>query len=351
MIGSDLNLDLPTLGESIATLVSKTAAALSAIEVSIADKATPAALNINAPLDMAGNAITEVTSVQFAAGNLPSVAGSIYYSEGDWYVIDSVGTIKLTDNGALNAAGVAGIAGDYGGVNPAAVSYDDASGEYRFTEAPGTYADLVAHDVVLNGSAGTVRITVNAAIATARVIDVKSLPAAGVSLLAYDPADSTLVDASTVTIDNALTVTDITATEYHHTGEHRRFGMAPAVLLTNCGLTNETGAQKLTSTGASWEWAGPAIPLRLGDRVVAFDIHVSTALAGNITVNLMTYDNVTGAASIDEYVFDPGTTAGTYSRTVAVPATITSTNYNYFRVRGATSGVSIRSILATYTHP
>lgn len=57
MIGTDLNLTLPSTTETMATNIARIATALQSIEDSIAERVSPAGININAPLDMQGNAL------------------------------------------------------------------------------------------------------------------------------------------------------------------------------------------------------------------------------------------------------------------------------------------------------
>lgn len=98
MIGTDLNLTLPSTTETMATNIARIATALQSIEDSIAERVSPAGININAPLDMQGNALTDVAALQFASGNVPSTAGSFYYYNGAWYAIDDVGTIQASSS-------------------------------------------------------------------------------------------------------------------------------------------------------------------------------------------------------------------------------------------------------------
>jgi hypothetical protein len=52
--------------------------------------------------------------------------------EGEVYWINSSGALKMTNAGSLNASGLGGIGGDYGGVNPALVTFIDAGTRYDF---------------------------------------------------------------------------------------------------------------------------------------------------------------------------------------------------------------------------
>jgi hypothetical protein len=209
MPGVDLNLSLPSLSDSLSTVVSKTAVALSAIEDDLAAQVVTAELNINAALSMNGSSLTDVSSLQLLAGNAPTTNGSIYYhTDGEFYVRTAAGAIKVTSNGSLNTAAAGGFTGDYG-LGTETASYDDASGEFRFTEDTGVYADLVADDVVLNGSSGTVRLGAASAMTDGRSFLVSTLPASGISLLVYDASDSGVKDNNVTRTTNVVKITDL----------------------------------------------------------------------------------------------------------------------------------------------
>lgn len=217
MPGVDLNLDLPTGSDTMADVVSKTATALAAIEADLAADVVSSEIDINAALSFAGNSALDVGSLHLVAGNPPSAVGSLYYSsDGEFYLITAAGTVQVTASGSLDLAGTGGIVGDYG-LGPESVAYDNASGEYRFKEDTSIWADIVADDLVLMGSAGSVRFSVDAAITSARQINVKDLPAAGVSALVYDASDSSLKrsDVTRITNDLKATILDISGNLRH----------------------------------------------------------------------------------------------------------------------------------------
>jgi hypothetical protein len=156
MPGVALNLDLPSVTDTMAVMVAKTRVALSTIQDDLVPKLVPAEMNINAALSANGNAITGLGSVGMVGGNTPVAAGSIYYANGEFYAIDSTATVKLTSAGGLAIAGAKGIGGDYGNVaNSALVYYDSASGEYRFFSSNGTsYGTVVTGSLVLKNANG-----------------------------------------------------------------------------------------------------------------------------------------------------------------------------------------------------
>lgn len=355
MIGTDPNLDLPDpSGDTFADIVSKLVVALETLGDSVAERATPAALNINTAFNLGGNALTNVTSVQFVEGNNSQTAGSIFFFEGDFYAVDTVGIIKLTDNGAINVASVGGIVGDYGGINPASVYFDDSSEEYRFFDdgSTGAYADLVADDVVLKGTNGEIRLSVDDAITTSRTVNFKSLPTSGVSLLVYDPSDNSIKDNAVTAADNQINGANIYAgVDYKHGSTFRKQALfGPALVLSNCGLSATTNLVKLVSSGAGWSWRGPDLPLRSGDRIQTVGVYVSTAVAGDISVYLIKQFN--GAET--QYIiqtFNPGTTAGSYAAAMGAPVAIADGETWSVRVDGASSGVHLTSYHYTWDHP
>src|SRR5690349_12466118 len=124
MIGTDPGLDLPALSDTMAQMVAKTRQALADLADSIADKATPAAININSALSFQGNQATNVASVTLVDGGFATGEGSIYYHNGSFYAVDGSAAVKLTDSGNINITATGAIGGDYGGGNPATVTFD-----------------------------------------------------------------------------------------------------------------------------------------------------------------------------------------------------------------------------------
>lgn len=146
MPGIDLNLDLPDVTDTMAAMVAKTKICLAAIEDDLAPQVVVSEMNFNATLPLNGNGMTGVGYSTYVAGSVPTAAGSLYYSGGEFYAIDATGPVRITNLGALSIASVKGIGGDYGAVsNSALVYYDNASGEYRFFAGDGvTPAPLVS---------------------------------------------------------------------------------------------------------------------------------------------------------------------------------------------------------------
>lgn len=347
MPGVDLNLDLPTLSDTMADIVAKLATALSAIETDLAAQVVPAEINVNSALSLAGNALTNVGSVQMVAGNSPTTPGSLYYTGGEFYMVDATGAVQITSSGSLNVAAVGGFVGDYGGVNPARATYHDISGEFRFTEDTGVWADLVCDDAVLMGSAGSVRLGVDAAITTGRQVIFKSLNAANVSMLVYNGSTSTIEDNNVTRATNPVKVTTldasgdiVTATDYAHTAEFSQtvsFGGAHF----SAGTGSSTSFLVSTTSANYVVWFAPLAMLRVGDQITGWRWRGSLNGAQSATLRLYKREPVTGVETIVDS--DSASGAGAFDReynNTLTNATVLSGFQYFFRLHGTNGQAS-----------
>jgi hypothetical protein len=166
-----LSLDLPvvstTLGPEWASLLN---AALEVIDDHdhTAGKGrliTSAAININDDLEINSQNVMAAKSYNMADQPAP-LAGptdlrSLYAVLGELYFNDGVGNqIKLTEGGALNAASVGGIGGDYG-TSTASVYYNSTSKTFFFDQNVNQRAKLDIGDLTIRETlAGTNGITI-----------------------------------------------------------------------------------------------------------------------------------------------------------------------------------------------
>jgi hypothetical protein len=354
VIGTNLNLSLPLAGDTMSSVVAKTAAALSAIQTSIADKATPAALNINAPLSLNGNALTQVTSLQLASGNANGTPGSIFYQAGEFWAVDSTGTaIQLTAGGSINIGGTGGFVGDYVASNPTGAAYNLASGQFRFTKSAGVWADLAFANAVLQGANGTVSLGVDAAVNTARTLNVKSLPTSGISLLVYNGATSTLEDAAVTSPTNpvpTMTVGTLTVTGDTKKTYSDRFivPLNPSASGTNVNVS----ASAVSSTNTAWAYDTSMIPsLIQGDRIKTISVW-STVGGGTVTAALKKFDAAAGTVTTIESWSVTLPTSSFTSHTLTSPPTVAAGERYYLSFSaGSASGAWITGIEGLKDHP
>ncbi len=316
MPGVDLNLNLPTLADTMATTVAKIVIALDAIETDLAAKVTVGELDITEELSMGGAPLINVGGLQLSGG-VSTVPGTLYMAGDELFIETAAGAVQITAAGAIDIAAAGTIGGDYGGANPASVLYNDVAGEYRFFEDTNVWADLAADDVTLKAAAGQVRLTAKSDTASSYTL---SMPTAvPVSTLAVQMSSAGILTASNsfasgVTVAGAVTSTSVVTDTVAATG-----AITSAVSITGADLKFTSQRLKYLpvsagnsnpSTGYSlgagnWNNLGGGlsplmypIPLDLGDTLVGWEIHASKVSFGaSITVGLYT-ETLLGAYSL-----------------------------------------------------
>lgn len=362
MPGVYLNLDLPSLSDSLATIVSKLVTAISAIQTDLANKVVPSEIYMNQALAMNGASVLNVGSLELVAGNPPSTPGSVYYSAGEFYAVDAAGAFRISNNGALDVATAGTIGGDYGGTNPASVTYNDISGEYRFYQDVGVWANLSAGDVILNGTNGSVKLGVDDAINSARQVIFKSLPTTGVSMLVYNAATSTIEDGSVTRATNNSLFADIECGTINMSGKiqvgsagdySHSFAMAKAVPFTgvvHAGTMSLIG-YAVTASSPTWTYRSPILDLRLGDQIVGYQVEVKRSHTSTI---ITTLNHLPDGAFDPVPVFTEGGNVGSdlYNQGPSGLAFTIVTGDRYFiEVSGTDTSDEIHQMFVFWKHP
>jgi hypothetical protein len=159
-VGSALNATPPLLTdlESVATakIVDTFSRLIAAVESTVPVAAITFA---GSALDLQGGGLTNASYMQLLNQSVaPTVAGSVYAIGGDLYFLSGVGAVRITAGGAIDSGSIGGIVGDYGGVNPARVTYIDAEGAYEFTQDPGVVASVRAGEYQIKNGASTMTL-------------------------------------------------------------------------------------------------------------------------------------------------------------------------------------------------
>lgn len=356
MPGTYLNLDLPSLADSMATIVAKLVAALSRVQDDLTPSITPGQLNINSALSMNGASLINTGSVQLVAGNVPTLAGNFYFANGEFYAVDATGPVRLTLNGALDASSIGAISG-LGGTT-AAVTYDLASTQFRFTSNIGVWADLVARNAFLQGTNGSVQMGVAASIAAARIFNFGSLPASGSSLLVYNAATSTLEDAAvtapTNNLKGPLTVVGALTTQGDYKiaagfGVTQDLPLAPAASSGSCTVS-ETFVQ---STAAAWSYTTPSLShvLRVNDRLTQFTLFWRAKGAGTATITISAFDTLAGTTATLQTFTDVGTGLHSVTCGLTTPITLTSSLKYFIAISGTANADVLGRVTLLYDHP
>jgi len=339
MPGIELNLPIPSLSDTQTQVVTKTAQALTAIDADLAAPVLPSEININTALPFNGNAATNVGYITFGGGTPGgTIPGAIYYNNGEWFVVDSTGTIQITNGGQLNVAVNGGIGGDYIAVS-ALLSYNSAGSKYIFFGAGGsTIVDVDVRKVILEGTSATVTLGVDASLVANKVVNFKSLPTSGVGLVAYDSAATAIVDGSTVAITAATTFNGLVTLNGGYIGpNHGSFTKeVPFTLGPGVTTANINTFDLITSTAAVWMWHSEPLDVAVGDKITTVLARVVKPTGvTTITVALKKRNSLTGAITTIQTSSTP-TGAGTYDVTISIgsPTAVAVRERWYIEVTG-----------------
>lgn len=208
-IGQPFTTTVPTVGTSGTTYASSINAILQEcidrLSVTIPTGSIAAA---TATLDMNNQAITNASYVGlYEQAAIPSGApfSRLAVYGGNLYYVGSAGVIQLTRDGTINVTGVAGIGGDYGGVDPALLKFVAATETYEFYDDGSLlqWAIVKARQATLiDETAGlSVILKPSTSIAANYTISLPTNdPATGVALISMNSSGAL---AHGVTIDNA----------------------------------------------------------------------------------------------------------------------------------------------------
>src|SRR5690349_20303027 len=140
-IGDAFSTSIPPVGTFGPGYANSVNLILTEVMTRLAAKVPLSSLNFSSTLDMTGQSIINAAYVTLQ--NTSSTPGAspvnrlTAYLGNLWYVGPS-GALQITNGAALNAAGIGGITGDYGGANPAQFRFVDANQRYdAYDDFPG----------------------------------------------------------------------------------------------------------------------------------------------------------------------------------------------------------------------
>lgn len=258
-----------TAGTGYATTIN---AFLTEVKQRLEDPVPLSSVSITA-LDMANSPIQNVEYLSFAeTAILPDEpAGSIWFYDGEFYMITSTGSVKVTDGLTLNVAANGGITGDYGGGNPAQLRFIDVDETYFFYDdfAGGAWARAWARSFdVASGATGANRVRIQ--FAGGADYDM--------TLPAVLPADQSLLQMSTagvVTASNTI-AEPITATDFRYTTDQAVYFPGSAFNNITAGSHTEivaaSGARVGWTINSTSERLWLPLPTRVGDVITNYTV-------------------------------------------------------------------------------
>lgn len=207
MPGTPLTLDYPVIGEPIATALGKLIAILQALQADIEPKILPSEFSWTSDLSAQGHALSSLSKIQLdeiaSAAGLPT--GTLYIDDGDLWVQTSSGSVRITLAGQINASGLGGISGDFGGSNPARVTYTDLTDTYAFTADTNDWSAIECQEVKLRNNGNWTTLRADPAQSTAQSHLFGAPNGSGIALLRQTSGG---IIQSTGTIDQPLTMSE-----------------------------------------------------------------------------------------------------------------------------------------------
>ena len=169
-IGDPIIPPIPAVGTSGTTYASQLVDFLNEVKERLEDYVPISSLLVSL-LDMANNAVENLSYASFYEQTAePSTpVGSLQNYEGNLWWVSESGAAQLTSGNSLNAAAISGIAGDYGGGNPASFRFSDADETFYAYDDYGQehWAWLGARGLYVYGAEeSTTRVKLTAADAT-----------------------------------------------------------------------------------------------------------------------------------------------------------------------------------------
>lgn len=294
-IGESQGITLPVVGSTVGpTWATNLLTALTTIITSIETAVTPQGLNIDSDLEFNGEEALELGAAGFE-NKSSAFSGStnirkIYVRDGELYFNDqNANEVKLTSGGSLNAAALAGIGGDYGGADPASLTFTASTSTYTFLESAALRAMIDVGQILLRET-GTSGYAVKLTNPTGMVADTTRTFAAAL------PASTSLVTCSSAgaeafTRDPSVDTLTVAAAKPKHGELTALVPAASYQVVTGTITVAATGT--VSATGASSLLI--PIPMNVGDRLKSVSLRCNDGSAAALTLTV--YVAASGGAS------------------------------------------------------
>lgn len=133
-IGDIITPSIPVVGSAGPQFAVDINAILTEIVARLSAKVPLSSISFSSDINLAGGSLLNALNVTFAnAAGAPSGAPFSRFAVfgGNLYWVNAAGAVQITSGATINAAALAGITGDYGGVNPAEFRYITVDTRYN----------------------------------------------------------------------------------------------------------------------------------------------------------------------------------------------------------------------------
>lgn len=293
MPGSPLNLDLPTIVDAPTVIVTKLIDALNVVKTDLEAKVIPSEIDWVSTMDARVQPLINVSYLHLSQG-ASTTAGSIYYLDGEMWMVTQAGAVKVTQGGLLNTGATGTV--DYGGSATARITYNTLANEFRGTQDIGIWATWAGASFKIQGSGGGYINLTAAAAVTGPTSKVFTNPPAGQSYLVED-ASGNVTPVTTIPFASTHSA-NITLSG----GARIKHGnlTAPVSLFDFASSGSGTVAKSVSSivlSGASAAFVHYQVPVPHGKRLVSALVRLNKSSTGITSFFIKTYDSAGVLAS------------------------------------------------------
>lgn len=209
-IGDSFTLPIPSVGDSGTGYAVKVNAILTELIARVSADVPFSALS-GTTLDMDNVPVVDARYVglyEQVSSPGASPVGRLENYQGNLYWVNTSGAVRITLGATLDFSVAGSIGGDYGGANPALVTFDDAAERYEFYDnsTTNTWAFIRARGLdIANDTAGTEYVQVRYGGAGSYTLNLpETLPSAGRAVLVLDNTGNLAMNDGTNTITNDM---------------------------------------------------------------------------------------------------------------------------------------------------
>jgi hypothetical protein len=352
-IGDSITPSVPSVGATGPGYATDINAILTEVVARLSAKVPFSSLSNNSNLDLNGQSLLNaayVTLVNESVSPVASPANRATSYSGDFWWVSPSGAVQITTGNKLNASSIAGINGDYGGVNPASVYFDSATAQYRFYSnfSTSTWGELRARKLnIAAGATSSVSATLAFGGSSNYTLTLPAAVPATQKLVQMD-ASGNLTASGTLASGEHITL--------QGTGDYKHGDKKLCWSPTSGNVTCTVGTY-VTGTGGdepSWTLSAAGVVyfldfrFKVGDRIKSIQLYETDA--GTASTYLTTIGSGTRATT--------NTTPGGFQTvlTLNTPYTITGTNnvdsvISLKITAGSGDANFLKGLIVTYDRP
>lgn len=329
-IGDPITPAIPAVGSAGPGYATDIDAILTEVVARLSAKVPLSSVSFNNNLDLAGNDLLNASNITFqSSGGAPSGSPFNRFASfgGNLYWVNSLGAVQITNGASLNASSLAGITGDYGGVNPAQLNYVAVDSRYNFYSNFSTltwgFARALGFDIAGGATSTAFARLLWGGVANITLTLPSTLPAAN-QILSVDNTGAITAGTSTALASNNDITLAGTGTYKHGTKNIYRTPINADTVVLSGSLGSSGQGVNLSSGAGDYLVRLPEMPshYRLTGLTIGFSLAADRT---NLTAQIVKYGSgdpaTTALTNVGSALSNTGTARMTVAGVNAQPST------------------------------